>query len=157
MTRGTLSSHNPAAAGPTAGDVRLDAEDRARDDWHRVVTVARPRATLARSCQLLTPPTSPLNFPFVEWKATSSTEAFGCSIVSRGDVMSAIIFPNDEAQRYDDIVHALTGPVTVEVRTSLGESFDLPAELREVIVEASRYFARDKAVSVTPHSRTRFI
>jgi len=72
-------------------------------------------------------------------------------------LMSAIIFPIDEVKHYDDIVDALTGPVTVELRTSSGESFVLPPQLLEVIVEASRYLARDKAVSVTPHSRHRFI
>lgn len=70
---------------------------------------------------------------------------------------SVTVFPLDEVQRYDDLVDALASEGGVELRTSNGATFDVSSELLAVIVEAAQYFARDKAVSVVPHSRSRFI
>ena len=70
---------------------------------------------------------------------------------------SVTVFPLDEVERYDDLVDALASDRGVELRTSSGVTFDVSPELLTVIVEAAHYFARDKAVSVVPHSRSRFI
>ncbi len=70
---------------------------------------------------------------------------------------SVTVFPLDEVQQYDVLVDALGSDARAELRTSSGESFEISPEMLTVIVEAAQYFARDKAVSVTPHSRNRFI
>ena len=70
---------------------------------------------------------------------------------------NAVVFPLDEVERYDAIVDALRGGDKAELRLPSGEWFEVSAELLTVIVEAASYLARDKAVSVTPHSRHRFI
>lgn len=69
---------------------------------------------------------------------------------------SAIVFAFDQVKQYDDIVDALRSHESAALRTESGESYEIPRELLDVIVEAAWYLARDKAVSVTPHSRTRF-
>ena len=70
---------------------------------------------------------------------------------------SAVVFPLDEVARYDAIVDALQGSDKAELRLPSGEWFEVPTELLTVIVEAAQHLARDKAVSVTPHSRHRFL
>lgn len=72
-------------------------------------------------------------------------------------VTSAVVFPLDEVQQYDAIVDALRDSDKAELRLPSGELFEVSPELLRVIVEAAQYFARDKAVSVTPHSRHRFL
>ncbi len=67
------------------------------------------------------------------------------------------MFPLDEVERYDAIVDALQGSDKAELRLPSGEWFEVSTELIAVIVQAAQYLARDKAVSVTPHSRHRFI
>ena len=70
---------------------------------------------------------------------------------------SAVVFPLDEAERYDAVVDALRGSEKAELCLPTGEQFEVSGELLTVIVEAAQYLARDKAVSVTPHSRHRFL
>ena len=70
---------------------------------------------------------------------------------------NAVVFPLDEVERYDAIVDALRGSDKAELRLPSGEWFEVSKELLIVIVEAASYLARDKAVSVTPHSRHRFL
>ena len=70
---------------------------------------------------------------------------------------SAVVFPLDEVERYDAIVDALRGSDKAELRLPSGEWFEISTELLTVIVEAASYLARDKAVSITPHSRHRFL
>ena len=72
-------------------------------------------------------------------------------------VTSAVVFPLDEVERYDAIVDALRASEKAELRLPTGEQFEVSGELLTVILEATQYLARDKAVSVTPHSRHRFI
>ncbi len=73
------------------------------------------------------------------------------------EVSNAVVFPLDEVERYDAIVDALRGSDKAELRLPSGEWFEVSTELLSVIVEAASYLARDKAVSVTPHARHRFI
>ena len=70
---------------------------------------------------------------------------------------NAVVFPLDEVERYDELVDVLTHGVGVTLHTSTGASVEISPELQLVIMEAAQYFARDKAVSVVPHSRNRFI
>lgn len=70
---------------------------------------------------------------------------------------NAVVFPLDELERYDAIVDAARASEKAELHLSSGEFFEVTPELLTVIVEAAAYLARDKAVSVTPHSRHRFV
>ena len=70
---------------------------------------------------------------------------------------NAVVFPLDALEQYDTIVDALERSDKAELRLPSGDLFEVSSELLTVIVEAAQYLARGKAVSVTPHSRHRFI
>ena len=69
----------------------------------------------------------------------------------------AVVFPVGEVEHYDAIVDALQDSDKAELRLPSGEWFEVSAELLSVIVDAAKYLARDKAVSVTPYSRHRYV
>ena len=70
---------------------------------------------------------------------------------------NAVVFPIDEIEQYDAIVDALGDSDKAELRLPSGEQFELSPELLTVIVEAAKFLARDKAVSVVSQSRYRFL
>ena len=70
---------------------------------------------------------------------------------------NAVVFPLDDVERYDAIVDALRDSNKAELRLPSGEMFEVSAELLHVIVDAAKFFARDKAVSVISQSRYRFL
>ncbi len=71
--------------------------------------------------------------------------------------MSSVVFSVDEVDPYDAIVDALRGNDKAELRLPSGEWFEVSPELLTVVIEAAEQLARGKAVSVTSHSRHRFI
>ena len=72
-------------------------------------------------------------------------------------VTNAVVFPLDQVERYDAIVDALRDSDKAELRLPSGEQFEVSPELLHVIIEAAKFLARDKAVSVTSQSRYRFL
>ena len=70
---------------------------------------------------------------------------------------NAVVFSLDEVEHYDAIVDAMQDSEKAELRSPSGDWLEVPTELLSVVIEAAKLLARGKAVSVTSHSRHRFI
>lgn len=71
--------------------------------------------------------------------------------------MDMAVFPTDEVDQFDELAHFLESSRITVIQTDDGSQARLPNEVVDVVRQAVEFFARGKAVIVTPQSRARFL
>ncbi len=71
--------------------------------------------------------------------------------------MDTAVFPTDEVDQFDELANFLQSSRITVIQTDDGSQARLPNEVVDVVRQAVEFFARGKAVIVTPQSRARFL